>query len=65
MSLSSGTLVVCCTLVVCLVYMYIPIRDMPFIIALYYLPLLLLDMCFVVNSILINGADNMRVEDER
>lgn len=33
--------------------------------ALHYNPSYLLDIAFVVNSILIDGADNMRIEDER
>ncbi len=33
--------------------------------ALHYNPSYLLNIAFVVNSILIDGADNMRVEDER
>jgi len=33
--------------------------------ALHYNPSHLLNIAFVVNSILIDGADNMRIEDER
>ena len=33
--------------------------------ALHYNHSYLLDIAFVVNSILIDGADNMRIEDER
>ena len=42
--------------------MQTPIRVMPFIITN---PSCLLNIAFVVNSILIDGADNMRIEDER
>ena len=33
--------------------------------ALHYNPSYLLNIAFVVNSILIDGGDNMRIEDER